>query len=79
MRTITCVLKFLDGKTATASLSAAMASDLVEVHYSGAVDRLIHREHKMTLSLLLLACSQSAKETGAELKTTFEGLYDYAE
>jgi hypothetical protein len=79
MLTMTCELKFKDGKTATGSVSVETAYDEREVSYTGELSRLPRKPAKATPGLLRLMFKNMSLETSAEFSFFTEGQYDAAE
>jgi len=78
MFTLTCTLKFKDGKTAGATVSAHTPYDEVPIVYFGS-NRPARSYGTATPSLLKTIFKNLAKETGATLDIKTEGEYDVDE
>ena len=76
MFTVTCILSFSDGQSATARIETASPEAESPISYSGAVERLSRRFETGDPADLQALFRNLARECGAELSVTTAGEYD---
>jgi hypothetical protein len=72
----TCTLKFSQGETVTAEVTAASPEEFASVEYSGDVARLPRRHEKVNAAVLRIFFQNLALELGAEYSESAAGEYE---
>jgi|GEM_PF-2972923 len=76
MRKTTCILRFSDGQSVSASVAAETPQESPQVFYSGDLQRLLRTRQNTDGPVLKAMFGNLAKEMNATLEVIEEGNYD---